>query len=159
MAPHLSPTSTHPPSAVTCSTHPNLSTFLPPQFPPFPNTFLPRSFFSFTYTHTKPPSPSPPSSASTFDLLLLSLHQPNFLSSSSTVAFSHHPRLPGFLLPSSLLTSCWHNPQRHGKGGHLCHNMGSHFIAAASGLPGCTIDGLGVFRWPREELRRADSLY
>lgn len=77
----------------------------------------------------------------------LCLHQPNFLSFSLTVAFSLFPSPP-----SSLLTSYWQNLSRQGKGGQLCHNIDSHFIATAMGLPGSWIDGLGLFHWAREQL-------
>ena len=87
----------------------------------------------------------------------LSLHQPQFSHSIIGSGRSRLPCLPPAASPIlSSLSSCWQTPQRYGKGGQLCHNIGSHFIATALGLPACRIDGLGVFHWPREELRRAD---
>lgn len=131
---NLKPTHSPPPWAVTGLTHPNLLTFLPllispfsPSFPsswPSSHSHTPTSIFltfiisfqcSYLWFHLTP-------------LPHLS-HQPTQFSQFLVNCSSFPSHMPPSHIPppSSLLTSCWHIPQRGRKGGQTRHNIGSRF--------------------------------
>lgn len=91
---------------------------------------------SFSLSYARPFGKSPHSPHLTLCFYLrfhltpsphLSFKQPKFqFILNSCVSLSS--MFPAISHPSSLHISCWHDPERHRKGGQLCHHIGSHFI-------------------------------